>query len=49
MMKYVILSLISAMLLSISWPTYGIPFFILIALVPLLLMEHEITKFSKIG
>lgn len=48
MMKYVILSLISAMLLSISWPTYGIPFFILIALVPLLLMEHEIAKFSKI-
>lgn len=46
-MKYVLLALISAMLLSVSWPTYGIPFFIFIALVPLLMMEHEITKFSK--
>lgn len=47
-MKYLILSLISAMLLSISWPTYGVPFFIFFALVPLLMLEHEITKFSKI-
>ena len=47
-MKYFILSLISALLLSISWPTYGIPFFIFFALVPLLYMEHEISKFSKI-
>ena len=47
-MKYIILSLISAMLLSISWPTYGIPFFIFFALVPLLMMEHEISKFSEI-
>ena len=47
-MKYIILSLISAMLLSISWPTYGIPFFIFFALVPLLMMEHDISKFSGI-
>ncbi len=47
-MKYLLLSLISALLLSISWPTYGVPFFIFFALVPLLMMEHEITKFSKI-
>lgn len=47
-MKYLILSLFSALLLSISWPTYGIPFFIFFALVPLLMMEHEISKFSKI-
>lgn len=47
-MKYFILSLLSAVLLSISWPTYGIPFFIFFALVPLLMMEHDITKFSKI-
>ncbi|MGZ5196915.1 MAG: apolipoprotein N-acyltransferase, partial [Kaistella sp.] len=47
-MKYLILSLISAMLLSISWPTYGIPFFIFFALVPLLMMEHEISKFSNL-
>ncbi len=47
-MKYLLLTLISALLLSISWPTYGVPFFIFIALVPLLMMEHEISKFSKI-
>ena len=47
-MKYIILSLISAILLSISWPTYGIPFFIFFALVPLLMMEHDISKFSGI-
>lgn len=47
-MKYLILSLISAMLLSISWPTYGIPFFIFFALVPLLMMEHDISKFSNL-
>ncbi len=47
-MKYIFLSLISALLLSISWPTYGVPFFIFVALVPLLMMEHEISKFSKI-
>lgn len=47
-MKYLLLSLISALLLSISWPTYGIPFFIFLAFVPLLMVEHEITKFSNI-
>lgn len=47
-MKYIILSLLSAILLSISWPTYGIPFFLIFALVPLLMMEHDITKFSSI-
>ncbi|MFY1046986.1 apolipoprotein N-acyltransferase [Chryseobacterium sp. GP-SGM7] len=46
-MKYVLLTLISAMLLSVSWPTYGIPFFIFFALVPLLIMEHDVSKFSK--
>src|SRR5690606_17521517 len=46
-MKYLFLCLISALLLSISWPTYGLPFFIFFALVPLLMAEHEITKFSN--
>jgi len=45
-MKYVLFTLISAMLLSISWPTYGVPFFIFFALVPLLMMEHGVSKFS---
>lgn len=47
-MKYLLPTLISALLLSVSWPTYGVPFFIFIALVPLLMMEHDISKFSKI-
>lgn len=46
-MKYVLLTLISAMLLSVSWPTYGVPFFIFFALVPLLMMEHDVSKFSN--
>lgn len=46
-MKYIFLSLLSAVLLSISWPTYGVPFFIFVALVPLLMMEHDISKFSN--
>lgn len=47
-MKYILLSFISALLLSVSWPTYGIPFFIFVSFVPLLLLEHEISKFSII-
>lgn len=47
-MKHLLLSLISALLLCISWPTYGIPFFIFFALVPLLMLEHDLSKFSKI-
>ncbi|MGV4414306.1 apolipoprotein N-acyltransferase [Chryseobacterium sp. T1] len=47
-MKYIILSLISAMLFCVSWPTYGVPFFIFFAFVPLLLAEHDIMKFSTI-
>ncbi|MBS1572769.1 MAG: apolipoprotein N-acyltransferase [Bacteroidetes bacterium] len=48
-MKYLFYAITSALLLSIAWPVYGIPFFIFIALVPLLLLEHEVTKFSKIN
>lgn len=47
-MKYILLALISALLFCVSWPTYGIAFFIFFAFVPLLLMEQEIYKFSKI-
>lgn len=46
-MKYLYYSLLSGLLLSISWPVYGIPFFIFFALVPLMLMEHNIAKFSS--
>lgn len=47
-MKYIFLAAISALLFSMSWPTYGIPFFVFFAFVPLLLMEQEISKFSTI-
>ncbi|WP_312766531.1 apolipoprotein N-acyltransferase [Epilithonimonas sp.] len=47
-MKNLLLALISGVLLAISWPTYGIPFFIFFAWVPLLMMEHNIAKFSNI-
>ena len=44
MRSTVFLSVLSALLLSISWPTYGVPFFIFVALVPLLMMEHQIVQ-----
>lgn len=47
-MKNLLLALISGVLLAIAWPTYGIPFFIFFAWVPLLMMEHNIAKFSDI-
>ncbi len=47
-MKNLLLALISGVLLAISWPTYGIPFFIFFAFVPLLMLEHNIQKFSNI-
>jgi len=47
-MKNLLLALISGVLLAISWPTYGIPFFIFFAFVPLLMMEHNIQKFTDI-
>ena len=43
-MKYIFLAILSAVLLSISWPTYGIPFFIFVAFVPLLFMEHFVSQ-----
>ncbi|WP_312825132.1 apolipoprotein N-acyltransferase [Epilithonimonas sp.] len=47
-MKNLLLALISGVLLAICWPTYGIPFLIFFAWVPLLMAEHNITKFSNI-
>jgi apolipoprotein N-acyltransferase len=47
-MKNLLLALISGVLLAICWPTYGIPFFIFFAWVPLLMAEHNITKFSNV-
>ncbi len=42
-MKRIIYSILSGLLLALSWPTYGFPFLLFIAFVPLLFLEHEIT------
>lgn len=41
-MKNVLLSILSGILLAISWPTYGFPIFIFVAFVPLLFVEQNI-------
>lgn len=47
MKKNLLLSLFSAVLFSISWPTYGFPFFIFIAFVPLLILENNIVTSNE--
>lgn len=46
-MKNLSLALLSGILFSISWPTYGFPIFIFIALVPLLFIEQNIRTTRK--
>lgn len=48
-MKNILLSIISGLLLAISWPTYGFPLFLFFGFVPLLIAEHNIrkNKYSK--
>ncbi len=48
MSKYFILSLLAGVLFAISWPTYGLPFFLWFAFVPLLLLQHDVQNFAKI-
>lgn len=46
-MKNLLLSILTGILLAISWPTYGFPIFIFIAFVPLLFVERSIrTQFQ---
>ncbi|MDX1543417.1 MAG: apolipoprotein N-acyltransferase, partial [Christiangramia sp.] len=40
-------ALLSGVLLSLAWPTYGFPLFIFAAFVPLLLAEFKVRNFSK--
>lgn len=46
-MKNLSLALLSGILFSISWPTYGFPIFIFIAFVPLLFIEQNIRTTHK--
>ncbi|OPC32738.1 apolipoprotein N-acyltransferase [Elizabethkingia miricola] len=48
MLKYLSLSVLSGLLFAISWPAHGIPVFIFIAFVPLMLLEHHLTNFSTV-
>ncbi len=41
--KNSVYSLISGLLMAFSWPTYGFPFLMFVAWVPLLLIEHEMS------
>jgi len=41
------LSLLSGVLLSLSWPTYGIPILIFFAFVPLFVLEEQLNKSGK--
>ncbi|MDH7446906.1 apolipoprotein N-acyltransferase [Aquimarina sp. 2201CG14-23] len=48
-MKHIILVIVSGLLLSIGWPTYGFPLFLFFGFVPLLITEYNIrnNKFHK--
>ena len=43
-MKNLFCVVLSGILLSVSWPTYGVPFFIFVAFVPLLFVEENISQ-----
>lgn len=46
-MKKILLALLSGVLLALGWPTYGFPFILFIAFVPLLIAEYNIRNFSR--
>ncbi|MFA7445360.1 MAG: apolipoprotein N-acyltransferase [Flavobacteriaceae bacterium] len=46
-MKYFLLALLSGILFSISWPTYGFPIFIFGAFIPILFVEQNIRTTFK--
>ncbi|MEW7291202.1 apolipoprotein N-acyltransferase [Aquimarina sp. 2304DJ70-9] len=48
-MRNIVLSVISGLLLAVSWPTYGFPLFLFFGFVPLLIAEYTIrkNKYSK--
>ncbi len=48
-MRNILLSLLSGLLLAVSWPTYGFPLFLFFGFIPLLIAEYNIreNKYSK--
>ncbi|MCK5776754.1 MAG: apolipoprotein N-acyltransferase, partial [Bacteroidales bacterium] len=43
----IFLAIISGLLLSLSWPTYGFPYLIFFAFVPLFFIEEELSQTAK--
>ena len=41
-MKNILLAIVSGLLLSVGWPTYGFPIFLFFGFVPLLLVEYKV-------
>jgi len=48
MKKHLLLAVISGLLFSLGWPTYGYPVFLFFAFVPLLFLEEEFLKKQEI-
>lgn len=46
-MRNFFLSILTGTLLAISWPTYGIPLFLFVAFVPLLMVEKDLRQRNK--
>jgi apolipoprotein N-acyltransferase len=47
MKKHYLQALLSGFLMALAWPTYGLAALAFVGLVPLLLMEHQISLFSE--
>ncbi|MDT0686830.1 apolipoprotein N-acyltransferase [Autumnicola psychrophila] len=46
-MKNILLAILSGIILAMGWPTYGFPFLLFVAFVPLLFAEFKIRNFSS--
>ncbi|SEL34959.1 Apolipoprotein N-acyltransferase [Aquimarina amphilecti] len=46
-MKNILLAILSGLLLSIGWPTYGFPLFLFFGFVPLLIIEYRIRNSKR--
>lgn len=46
-MKKLLLALATGILLALGWPTYGFPFLLFFAFIPLLMVEYRIRHFSR--
>ena len=47
MIKKLIASCLSGILLALAWPTYGFPVLLFVAFIPLLWLEYDIRQAEK--